>query len=293
MAIQYAQAPFRILGTLSPRLNARLALRLFTTPRRWKTPVWEQEIAATAKQVRLGNTYAGLSWGQGQPVLLVHGWEGRVTQLGRFVAPLVARGFRVIGFSAPGHGEQAGAPLNLLDYVRFLEQIAAEFGPLRGIVAHSMGASAVGLAGRRLLSAPRAVLISPPDTVMGVVERFENVLALNWQTRRIFRYLLETEIFKTPLADLDLTRQPPRLLPQTLLFATDDDRDVPVTDTQRVALHWPNTRLHVAPRAGGHRKLLRDDRIIEAAVGFLADDSSPRRAAETPAGQSAAIGLTG
>lgn len=291
MAIQYAQAPFRILGTISPRLNARLALKLFTTPRRWKTPAWEQEIAATAKRVRLGTGHAGLSWGQGQPVLLVHGWEGRVTQLGRFVAPLVTRGFRVIGFSAPGHGEQAGEPLNVLDYADFLKRIAAEYGPLQGVVAHSMGASAVGFAGRLHLSAQRAVLISPPDTVLGVVERFEDMLALNWQTRRIFRYRLETEIFKTPLVDLDLTRRPPHFLAQTLLLATDDDKDVPVAHTQRVATHWPNARLRVARHAGGHRKLLRDDSIIDAAVGFIAGESL-QRPIEAPAARSATIGLT-
>jgi pimeloyl-ACP methyl ester carboxylesterase len=292
MAIQYAQAPFRILGTLSPRLNARLALKLFTTPRRWKTPAWEQEIAGAAVKVELKTGHAGLSWGQGPPVLLVHGWEGRVTQLGRFVAPLVARGFRVIGFSAPGHGEQVGEPLNVLDYAHFLKRVAGEYGPLYAVIAHSMGASAVGFAASLHLSAQRAVLISPPQSVMGVVERFEDLLALNWQTRRIFRYRLETEVFKTPLVDLDLTRRRLRFLPQTLLLATDDDKDVPVADAERVAMHWPDARLQVTRQAGGHRKLLRDDRVIDAAVGFITGESWSRRPTEAPAASSTMIGLT-
>lgn len=290
MPTQYAQAPFRILGMLSPRLTAGLALKLFTTPRRRKAPPWEQEIGATAEKIRLRSGHAGLSWGQGQPVLLVHGWEGRITQLGRFVAPLVARGFRVVGFTAPGHGEQAGEALNVLDYAHFLCRVATEYGPLQGVIAHSMGASAVGFAGGNL-SAQRAVLISPPRSVISVVERFEDLLALNWQPRRIFRYRLETEVFKTPLVDLDLARRPRHLL-QTLLLATDDDKDVPVADTQRLAVHWTDARLRVAQAAGGHRKLLRDDRVIHAAVEFVAGESSWRPVVEAPVAPSTAIGLT-
>jgi len=40
-------------------------------------------------------------------VLLVHGWGGRGAQLASFVEPLVARGFSVLTFDAPGHGASA------------------------------------------------------------------------------------------------------------------------------------------------------------------------------------------
>ena len=47
-------------------------------------------------------------WGEGPVVLLVHGWGGWRGQLGRFVAPLVDAGHRVVAVDAPGHGD-AGA----------------------------------------------------------------------------------------------------------------------------------------------------------------------------------------
>lgn len=292
MAIQYIRTPFRILNAVSPRLSARLALKVFTTPRRWSTPAWEQEIARGAETIWLANGHTGLSWGHGRPVLLVHGWEGRVTQLGRFVAPLVARGFRVIGFNAPGHGEHSGHALNVVDYAQFLRAVVAEYGPLRGVIAHSMGASAVAFAARLPLRVERAVFISMADSVGGVIERFEDLLGLPWPTRRIFRYRLESEIFKRPVVELDLSKHAPEFIPQTLLLATDDDQDVPVVDTQRIAAHWPKAKMQIALQAGGHRKVLRDDRVIASAVSFIAEESWLSRPVASPNNANAPIERT-
>lgn len=277
MAITQIQTPFRILDKVWPRLSTRLALKRFTTPRRWPMPAWEQEIARRAKTITLAGGHEGLSWGKGPIVLLVHGWEGRVTQLGRFIEPLVGRGFRVIGFTAPGHGAQPGKALNVIEYARFLQRIVAEHAPLHGVIAHSMGASSFAFAARAPLSVERAVLISPPNSVAGVLQRFEDLLGLPPQTRALFRRRLAHEVFREPIADLDLSAHVPAFLPRVLLLATNDDQDVPVDDTQRIALHWSNARMKIAPSAGGHRKLLRDDRAIEAAVRFLAEETSIRR----------------
>lgn len=278
MAIQYGKAPFQLLDAIFPRLSARLALQRFVTPRRWPMPAWEQEIAERAKAIALADGYSGWSWGKGRTVLLVHGWEGRVTQLGRFIEPLTGRGFRVIGFNAPAHGEQPGKALNVVEYGRFLQRIVAEHAPLHGVIAHSMGASAFAFAARAPLPVERAVLISPANSVAGVVQRFEDLLDLSARTRSLLRQRLERKIFNGPLAELDLSARVPKFLPPVLLLATNDDQDVPIADTQRLALHWPNAHMKIAPRAGGHRKLLRDARAIEAAVRFLAEDAWIRQA---------------
>lgn len=279
MAIQYVQAPFRILDAVAPHLSAGLARRLFTTPRRWPVPAWEQPIARDAEAIRSAHGHRGLSWGQGPPILLAHGWEGRVTQLGRFVAPLVARGFRVLGFDAPAHGAQPGKTLNVLEYAQFLRMLTAEYGPLHAVVAHSMGASAFGFAARLPLRVERAVLISIANSVGGVVQRFEHLLGLPPRTRRLLRQRLERDVFHTAIDDLDLSARVPRFLPPTLLLATDDDRDMPVADTRLVGAHWPKARVHIASQAGGHRKVLRDERALAAAVDFIAGDKGRTRVA--------------
>jgi pimeloyl-ACP methyl ester carboxylesterase len=269
MAIQYIQTPFRILDAISPRLSARLALKVFTTPRHWPIPESERAIARSAETIALSNGIVGMSWGRGAPVLLVHGWEGRVTQLGSFIEPLTARGFRVIGFNAPGHGGQWGKALNVIEYARFLRGAIAELGPLHGIIAHSMGASAVAFASQTPLPVERAVLISTIQSVGDVIGWFESLLALSAATREILRQRLEAEIFNTAIDNLDLGRRVPSNLPPALLLATDDDQDVPADATRRLAASWPRSDATVVANAGGHRKVLRDPRIVRTAVEFL------------------------
>ena len=46
------------------------------------------------------------SWGSGPTVLLVHGWEGRGSQLSAFAPALVKAGFRVVAVDMPAMATQ-------------------------------------------------------------------------------------------------------------------------------------------------------------------------------------------
>ena len=101
------KAGHRVLSALAPALAARIAGRLFTTPPRARRPQAEIALlaAARARPMQIGaRRIETWVWGAGPSVLLVHGWGGRGAQLGALVGPLVARGFSVVTFDAPGHG---------------------------------------------------------------------------------------------------------------------------------------------------------------------------------------------
>ena len=44
-------------------------------------------------------------WGEGPPVLLVHGWEGHAAQFAGFIPRLLEQGFSAVAFDAPAHGQ--------------------------------------------------------------------------------------------------------------------------------------------------------------------------------------------
>ena len=105
---RWVQATFANVGRIAPRLTSVVAAELFRTTRRSSPRPGEREVLESAT----GSRIAGMqvwSWGEGPIVLLVHGWNGRSTQLGGFVSPLVARGHRVVAFDALGHGDSDGA----------------------------------------------------------------------------------------------------------------------------------------------------------------------------------------
>lgn len=287
MAMQLPIVPLvRTLDAVAPSLCARLLTRLFLEPTRRPAPEWEQRIAQTADTIHLSSGHHGLSWGTGAPVLLAHGWESRVTQLGAFVAPLVARGYRVLGFYAPAHGANPERTITVFEYASFLRAIVREVGPLRGIIGHSMGAAATGFALHMGLKVDRVALISIPESVSTAARWFELALKLAPRTQRLFRQRLVDKVFHgTPLERLAVSEYAPHFKVPALLLATEDDREISAADTRRLATRWPNAQLQIFPDAGGHRKILRDRRTIEAVVNFIAAKtvSQPQLAAAVAA----------
>src|SRR5690349_395790 len=97
----------------APSRLVQQIIQQFLTPDRHVRPAREEEVRATGTPLRLGGGLAATAWGEGPPVLLVHGWAGRGTQLGEFVAPLVAAQRRVVALDAPAHGDSPGTQTNV------------------------------------------------------------------------------------------------------------------------------------------------------------------------------------
>ena len=87
LAITAARFGLRVLAPTAPSFAAAFAERLFLTAPRHRRPAWEEAILATAEPFEIPHQRSFLPawrWGVGaSTVLLVHGWEGRGSQLRR------------------------------------------------------------------------------------------------------------------------------------------------------------------------------------------------------------------
>ena len=104
---------FHYLGWLFPNLLAIWAYQLWFSTRRFDVPKRERTIRDIAEQSQFTtdeHRLAVYQWGDtAKPcVLLVHGWNGRGTQMAGFVAPLIEQGYRVLTLDLPGHGDSSG-----------------------------------------------------------------------------------------------------------------------------------------------------------------------------------------
>src|SRR5262245_8871266 len=191
-ALRLARAALQTAYIFSEELGVGLAERWFTSPRRHRRPDREREVLATGWPFAIDVTLraprwrgqrrrvAAWRWGHGPTVLLVHGWEGRGSQLGALVEPLLRAGLSVVAFDAPGHGDSPGRRLYLADLADCIADIARAVGPLHGIVAHSFGAAAVLLAHQRgAVDARRNVMIAPNVLIDDAVARFARRVALD------------------------------------------------------------------------------------------------------------------
>ncbi len=274
--IRAARAGLRVLSPRAPGLAARYAERLFLTARRHARPDWEREILANATSFRIaheGEPLPAWQWGEGRDVaLLVHGWEGRGSQLGAFVDPLVAAGLRVVAFDAPGHGDAPRKAASLVEHARAVASVArsleAKGARIHAVVGHSVGGAAALVATRFGLEADRFALVAPPVSPERFARQFARVLDVPpeiW-TRTMAR--LEQR-YGMRLEDLDVRKYASKVHAPLLVIHDDDDRIVPPADGASIATAAPHGRF-VTTHGLGHQRVLRASEVVDAVTLFAA-----------------------
>jgi len=258
------------LGQLMPGVTARWLERRLTTPDRPFVLADADPVFAAGRVLRIphgGGWLAAREWGVGPVVLLLHGWSGYAAQLKSFVDPLVTAGYRVVAFDAPAHGESDGATTDLVDYASAILAVAGAVGPLHGLVAHSFAAPAAALAVDSGLDAGQMVLIAPPRRIDRYAHALRRALGLPAAIDRRMRVRSERRLGRS-WDDLDLGRLIARQRARVLVVHDGGDRHVPWSEGREVAAAAPNGRLKTT--AGlGHRRILDDGDVIDAAVTFL------------------------
>lgn len=261
----------RILSRTSPGVASRLAMDLFMTPRRHRTPDREKALLADATpfDVRLGDstTIKAWSWGEGPLVLLVHGWEGRGSQLASFVRPLVGDGYRVVAFDAPGHGASDGNRSSLPHFTYAIRGVAEATAEPHAIIAHSLGCAAATLALKERLGANRLVFISPPLEPVDYTARFGEILDLDPEIVQGLQRRIEQR-FLRKWSDYSLSLTAKEMTAPLLVIHDRDDRETYWSEGNALSEVWPGARM-ISTSGLGHRRILRDAEVIEAAVAFV------------------------
>ena len=221
-----------------------------------------------------GEDLIGWTWGEGPTVILVHGWEGRGTQLGAMIEPLTAAGLRVVAVDAPAHGESSGRRSSMPQFADTVRAVEERFRPVCGVVGHSFGAAATSLAIRNGVRFPRLVFIAPPGDMGEYANYFATLLGLSEQTRTEMIALLERR-FEVSWEELRRASLTPTANIPLLVVHDEGDRDSPITNGHRVAAAWPGSRL-IATSGLGHRRILRDPTVIATIVDFLTSERISR-----------------
>jgi len=209
------------------------------------------------------------TWGEGPAVLLAHGWSGRGSQMSSFVGPLVERGFSVVTFDAPGHGEADGKRSGLPEMVSTIELVASHIGGVHAVVAHSLGTSATTLALARGLDVARAVYIAPTENPGEYLFKVAELLGFSTRAAQVARDRMERR-FGAPFQDAIGTVLASELEVPLLVIHDLLDREVPHDDGQRLAAVWPGSEL-MTTSGLGHGRILGDASVIDAVVRFVTD----------------------
>ena len=262
---------FRYVSPIFPGLATRFALKLFFAPIPYPIPKREMAFRKSFAAEPLpfqGEDLSVFVAGTGpETAVLVHGWSGRGSQFFELAAHLVAHGYRVITFDAPGHGISQKKRSEMPLFVEVLLLLEKRYGPIHVGIGHSLGGVALANAMNRGLPLQKLVMIGSPATISQVTRDFcSRIEAPERIFNAIMAFLRRT--YHIEPDDLGAVAQVQANPIPGLLVYDEDDRDVDVAEGRQLAEAWPQSDL-VITTGLGHRRILRSEEVHNRILSFL------------------------
>lgn len=274
VAIVVLRAVVRIGCYVAPGPTARLLERLLTSPRRFPASSRERALTESADPIELevqGKTLQGWIWGATNPgplVVLVHGWEGRGSQLAALADPLVSRGYRVVTWDVHGHGRSPGRRATVFDFAEALLAAERQLGSIDVVVAHSFGCTGTAFALRCGLETSRVVFFAPPISLKRGTRYWARLLGVTDHVLQRMRDSMENRS-GVRWSELEMRNMAPDMGAELLIIHDELDRQVQVDAARELVELWPGARLKVT-RGLGHHRILRDHASVGSAIEFIA-----------------------
>lgn len=271
MMKQYLPKIISIISIFAPKLAAKIALRVFATPTRIPRPESEMEMFHLSRQFFLSNGIAAFEWGNPKDplVMLIHGWNGRGTQLSPFAKSLIEKNLRVVALDGPGHGISPGKMTNPSHYADFIINAQRELDPkgAQAIIAHSFGGGCTVLAASRGLEVKSLVLVASPAFYDRVVQFFSKSLGLSKKSEEHFEKLI-TKFAGIHPKELNIGKIGSGLHLPIMVVHDEGDTAVNYLSATAIASTWPGARL-LTTQGLGHRRILKDPKVLGEVADFI------------------------
>lgn len=257
---------FKILSIVSPQLAVNRASLLFFTPRRHPAKPIEIQIKQQASKHKLASGVVYYSWGVGKPVVFIHGWEGRATQVSSLLEKLGTK-YRVIAIDAPAHGDSEGNLSHPKYFVDALFEVISTVGPVHAIIGHSMGGGSATYAASKGIECDNIVSIAGPSNFLHVVNDFARFIGLSGSARKQFLSHVESTV-GIPYTQLDPSLFPANPKPGFLAIHDEYDVEVPVSHAKMFKQDADDVLIKIT-RGLGHRKILFAEETSDTIMAFL------------------------
>lgn len=275
LAITYIRTKFKLLSGISTRKTAAAAFQLFCTPynksRKQRTPIFDE---AQPLHFKLDEfTVKGFRWNhpQQKKVLILHGFASCVYNFDKYISNFIKKGYEVLAFDAPAHGQSSGKTVNAVQYAKTIKKIHELYGPVQAYMGHSFGGIAISLALEELPhdSNTKVVFIAPATETSSAVDGAFQMLQLNNKAvRKEFDEIIY-RISGKPTTWFSVRRAVKNIKASILWIHDEDDDVTPLADALKVkADNHPNINF-VITKGLGHQKIYRDTAVRNMVTEFL------------------------
>ncbi|MGB0430398.1 MAG: alpha/beta fold hydrolase [Bacteroidia bacterium] len=271
--LKVLRAMYPVIDALIPSLAKKIGVGFFLKPFKFQLPDREKGVAKIAKTNLAkinGHDIAVYEWGNGKNYLLmVHGWSGRAMQFHALIEHFTAKGFRIVAFDAPGHGNSKGNQTNIVEFAECIKAIIADYGSPVALFGHSLGGIACMFYQKwNETRIPQVIINSPtlPDEI------FENyAYRINGKKHRVEKWIRD-HVKSEYNRDFDEVsgKELSKGLKQApfLVVNDEDDREVSLRNAEILKENLPWAKFFVT-QTFGHVRILRADVLINELNDFV------------------------
>lgn len=274
--LRYYKTKIKLLAKVSPQKAAEYTLQLFFTPYSKHTKMKRPAIFHKGEPLSFpfnGNTINGFRWkshNMNAPTILVcHGMNSCSYRFEIYIQLLLQHNLNVYAFDAQGHGKSGGKFLNAVIYSELIEQIEIKYGPIDGIIAHSIAGLATTFAMERIQKHHKKLaLIAPATETVTAIDNFFKIFGLSDEFRAVFDQTVH-DVRGLPVSWYSATRAVQQINNPILWLHDEDDIICPYDDTSGIRqLQLPNIRF-VTTKGLGHNNIYRDKDVQDKIIDFM------------------------
>lgn len=273
LAIGYVQTKFKLLTIISKRKTAEKALQIFGTPFMKSVRKAPVKNAETIHFYLNNKKMNGYRWNHPQPekALILHGFGSAAHKFEDYAILLTNKGYEVLAFDAPAHGDSEGDTTNAVEYSAMITQVFQQFGPIQSFMAHSFGGISLSLALEQIPhdENTKVVFIAPATETTSAIDGAFSMLKLkNLAVRNEFEKIIFNLTGKN-IAWFSMRRAMHNIKASVLWIHDEDDNITPWADALKVKEdNHPNIKF-VLTKGLGHQKIYHDADVKTMLVNFM------------------------
>jgi pimeloyl-ACP methyl ester carboxylesterase len=274
LVIGYYRAKLNIFSKLSKRKAAEKAFELFCTPfatEKKKLPA----VFEKAEKLHLkfeDYQLVGYRWNhpQTKKALILHGFSSTIKKFDHFVMPLVKKGYEVIAFDAPAHGESSGSTINGFQYRDMITAVYDKYGPIHSFIAHSFGGLALSLfmEEQKYQEHKKMVLIAPATETLTAMDTFAAFLKIDDDVKEEMGRIIYERSGRQP-NEISIQHAAKKIKAAVLWIHDKDDDVTPWTDAEKIQRDGHANFQFLITEGLGHRRIYRDNKVKKAVIDFL------------------------
>ena len=267
---KFLGSTINLVSQFSPKFASKLAIKLFSTPRKGRLNEAEKEYldGSFQEDVVIDNvsvrTYRWL--GKKETILLTHGWESNAFRWKDLINHLKTYDYNIIALDAPGHGNSSGKYFNTIFYSECIYAVSKKF-KVNIIIGHSIGGTAAIFSQHKyqIDSINKMILLGIPADFTGVFKRYESMMGYNKKVSDAMAQLV-IKRHNNSIEYYSAIHFSKEIKAKGLIIHDKKDRIIPYTDALKLNRSYENAEL-ISTKGFGHK--LKNDIVYSHITDFI------------------------